>query len=184
MKNSLLISIIVTVFLACGSSSQKQAHSSSKELDTMIKNQSFEITSHAAQPLMTAAMQQLADSRLFTNGSTAGNINITSHTNYLRMKNDSVMAILPFYGERQFGGGYNSPSGIEFEGVPKDLQIKKGKASSYDIRFSITDKHSNTDNYQVYIKLYPNLSSTIQINSGSRSNIQFQGNVHALDSIH
>lgn len=168
------------VLAACGSGSPKYSDETSKALDNMIDRQSFEIISTSAQPLMTAAMQQLGNTGVFVNGSTAGNINLTTNANYLRMKNDSVMADLPFYGERQFGGGYNNASGIEFEGVPKNLQIKKVKDSAYEINFDIHDKNSNTENYQVYIKLFPSLSSSMIIRSTNRSNIQFRGQVHEL----
>jgi hypothetical protein len=182
MKNILITFIIVTVLLACGSSS-KYTDKTSEALDSMIANQSFEIISNSTQPLNTMAMQQLGNAGLLPNGSTAGNIDLSTHTNFLRMKKDSVMAFLPFYGERQFGGGYNNASGIEFEGVPDNLQINKSKQASYEIRFSISDKNSRTDHYNVYIKLYPNLTSNININSSSRSSIQYRGHVQSLDSI-
>lgn len=176
----ILFSIIVVVLVACGSSNQKYGAETGKILDGLIESKSFEITSSWAQPLMTSAMQQLGNAGLFINGSTAGNIDISRHTNYLKMENDSVKAILPFYGERQFGGGYNNASGIEFEGIPDNLQISRGKGNSYEIRFKINDKNTNTEQYQVYIKLLSDLSSTININSSNRSNIQYRGKVHAL----
>ena len=176
----ILFSIIVVVLVACGSSNQKYGAETGKILDGLIESKSFEITSSWAQPLMTSAMQQLGNAGLFINGSTAGNIDISRHTNYLKMENDSVKAILPFYGERQFGGGYNNASGIEFEGIPGNLQIDSGKEGSYEIRFQINDKNSNTENYRVYIKLLSDLSSNINISSSNRSNIQYRGKVHAL----
>ncbi|PKQ46996.1 DUF4251 domain-containing protein [Confluentibacter flavum] len=182
MQKILLIGTIMMVLVACGSGSPKYGDNTSKVLDNMIENKSFEIISSSAQPLMTAAMQQLGNAGVFVNGSTAGNINLTTNANYLRMKNDSVMADLPFYGERQFGGGYNNASGIEFEGIPNNLQIKKVKDLDYEISFDIHDKNSNTENYQVYIKLFPNLSSSMVIRSTNRSNIQFRGQVRELDS--
>ncbi|WP_100615768.1 DUF4251 domain-containing protein [Confluentibacter citreus] len=182
MLKILLLGTILIVFVACGSGNPKYSEENSRALRSMIENQSLEIISNRALPIMTSAMQQLGNAGLFINGSTAGSIDISTHSNYLRMKKDSVIASLPFYGERQFGGGYNTSSGIEFEGVPDDLQINKGKESSYEIRFNMADKNSNTDNYRVYIKLFPNLTSTISINSSSRSNIQYRGNVHAIDS--
>ena len=106
------------------------------------------------------------------------NIDISNITNYLKIKNDSVMAYLPFYGERRFGGAYNNTAGIEFEGIPNDFQINKGKKGSYEIRFSIDDKNTNTENYRVYIKLLPDMSSTININSSGRSSIQYRGNIN------
>lgn len=180
MKKVLLIALILTFLFACVSTSHKNVSETSKVLDVMIENKSFEIISKSAQPTLTAAMQQLGNTGLIANGSTAGNIDLTTHINYLRMKNDSVMADLPFYGERQFGGGYNSSTGIEFEGIPKNLQINKVKASAYEIRFDIQDKNSNTENYQVYIKLFPNLTSTMTIRSLNRSNIQYRGRVNTL----
>ncbi|OYX28164.1 MAG: hypothetical protein B7Z06_02345 [Flavobacteriales bacterium 32-35-8] len=182
MKKILFLGTLLILLVACGSGNPKYSQENSNLLHNMIENQSLEIISNRALPLMTSALQQLGNAGLFVNGSTAGSIDISTHSNYLRMKKDSVMASLPFYGERQFGGGYNSASGIEFEGIADDLKIKKGKESSYEISFNMSDKNSSTDNYRVYIKLFPNLTSVISINSSSRSNIQYRGNVHAIDS--
>lgn len=180
MKKILLVGILFSVLTACGSGHPKHGDGTSNALEGMMAGPSLEIISTSAQPLMTAALQQLGNAGLFVNGSTAGNIDLSNNSNFLRVQKDSVMAMLPFYGERRFGGGYNSSSGIEFAGVPEDLHIQKGKASSYEIRFSMNDKNANTDNYRVFIKLFPNLTSTISITSSSRSSIQYRGQVYAL----
>jgi hypothetical protein len=127
-------------------------------------------------------MQQLSNAGLFPQGSTAGNIDISSTSNYLKMENDSVKAELPFYGERQFGGGYNNSEGIAFEGVPNDLQIEKGKKDAYDIHFNIMDKNSSAESYQVYIKLFPNLTSIITVNSNQRYSIQYRGKINKISN--
>lgn len=181
MKQILLINFMIAILLSCGTGSQKHASENSPALNNMVENKSFEITSKRAHPLMTSAMQQLSNAGLLGNGNTAGSIDISTHTNFLRMKNDSVMANLPFYGERQMGGGYTNASGIEFKGIPKDLKIQPGKGHSYEIRFDIHDTNSNTEKYEVYIKLFPNLTSTMMIRSSQRSNIQFIGHVHPLN---
>jgi len=143
----------------------------------MVENKSFEIKNRWASPQLTTK-QQISNIVLFPNGSSTGNIDISNIINYLKIKNDSVMAYLPFYGERRFGGAYNNTAGIEFEGIPNDFQINKGKKGSYEIRFSIDDKNTNTENYRVYIKLLPDMSSTININSSGRSSIQYRGNIN------
>lgn len=177
MKKILFIIVLISVFSGCGTANSRDTSRNSTILKEMVENKSFEIKSKRAYPLMTSAMQQLGNAGLFGNGSTAGNIDIAAHGNFLRMKNDSVMANLPFYGERHMGGGYTNSSGIEFKGVPNNLQITKGKKNAYEIRFDINDSNSNTENYQVYIKLTPNLTSNIMIISSHRNSIQFTGNV-------
>lgn len=177
MKKILFIIVLITVFSGCGTANSRDTSRNSTILKEMVENKTFEIISKRAHPLMTSAMQQLGNAGLFGNGSTAGSIDLTTHTNYLRMKNDSISANLPFYGERQMGGGYDNASGIEFNGVPKNLQITTSENQSYEIRFNINDKNSSTENYQVYIKLSPNLSSNIVIRSSHRSNIQYVGHV-------
>lgn len=173
------MSLVAGLFLCCRTGNKESTIQGNAKLKDMIENKSFEIISKRAHPIMTSAMQQLGNAGLFVNGSTAGSIDISTHSNILWMKNDSVKANLPFYGERQFGGGYNNASGIEFEGIPKNLRINKVKAA-YNIHFEIHDANSNIENYQVHIKLSPNLTSTITVRSSSRSSIQFTGNVHAM----
>lgn len=179
MRTVFLMSIVFTMLLACGTTN-KNTSERAIQLHNMVENKSFEIVSNRAYPLMTSAMQQLDNMGLFVNGSTAASIDISTHGNFLRMKNDSVMANLPFYGERQMGGGYNNASGIEFKGIPRNLQINKLKEQSYEIRFNIHDTNSSTESYEVYIKLAPNLTSNIVVRSSHRSNIQFSGRIREL----
>ena len=181
MKKTTILSAIILIFISCGSSDLKSTREMNKILDEMMADRAFQIASSWAQPQVTLAMQQLSNAGLFPTGSTVGNIDISSTSNYLKMENDSVKAELPFYGERQFGGGYNNNEGIAFEGIPNDLQIEKAKKDAYDIRFNIRDKNSSAESYQVYIKLFPNLTSTITVNSNQRYSIQYRGKVNPLE---
>ena len=180
MKKITILSIMILVLVSCGSSDLKSARDINKILDEMMANKAFQIASSWAEPQVTLAMQQLDNAGLFPAGSTAGHIDISSTVNYLKMENDSVRAYLPFYGERQFGGGYNNSEGIAFEGIPNDLQIEKGKKDAYDIRFNIRDKNSSVERYQVYIKLFPNLTTAITVNSNQRYSIRYKGNATKL----
>jgi hypothetical protein len=182
MKKITILSAIFIIFISCGSSDLKNTREMNKILEEMMENRAFQIALSRAQPQVTFAMQQLSNAGLFPQGSTAGNIDISSTSNYLKMENDSVKAELPFYGERQFGGGYNNSEGIAFEGVPNDLQIEKGKKDAYDIHFNIKDKNSSAENYQVYIKLFPNLTSIITVNSNQRYSIQYRGKINKISN--
>lgn len=181
MKKTTILSAIILIFVSCGSSDLKSTREMNKILEEMMENRTFQIASSWAQPQVTLAMQQLGNAGMLPQGSTVGNIDISSTSNYLKMENDSVKAELPFYGERQFGGGYNNSEGIAFEGIPNDLQIEKAKKDAYDIRFNIRDKNSSAESYQVYIKLFPNLTSTITVNSNQRYSIQYRGRINPLE---
>ncbi|WP_142786154.1 DUF4251 domain-containing protein [Changchengzhania lutea] len=175
----ILITLIVFGIVSCGSSF-RSTKKTSEALDAMVSNKRFKIVSTSAQPQVTNAMQQLGNTGIFGPGNTAGNISLIGNANFLTMTKDSVMAYLPYYGERQFGGGYSNKTGIEFAGIPKGLQITKGQKSDYAISFKIDDKNSRSENYQIYIKLFPNLTSTIDINSTQRFNIRYSGTVDSL----
>ena len=79
------------------------------------------------------------------------------------------------------GGGYNSDgAGIDFEGIPEKMEITKNKAKKrYDIRIKMKD---NSENFILNITLFPNLTSTINVNSSQRFPIRYSGSVQALTS--
>ena len=122
--------LIVLIMIGCAST--KKTHvvkeKDTKALDEMISSKFFEIESQWAQPQLSTTMAQLGNAGLFPAGSNAGNINLIGNPNYFRMEGEKVKAYLPYYGERQMGGAYNNnKTGIEFDGVPIDLEITKEK---------------------------------------------------------
>lgn len=177
----IVFGLLMMVITSCSSSKSVVTEAQNKTLDSIIQKQEFSITSNWAQPQVTNAMNQLANVGLIPSGSSAGNIDISGITNYLKMEQDSVKAKLPFFGERHFGGGYNNSVGIEFEGIPSNLQIKKGKKSEYTMQFNIRDTHSSSETYQVYITIWPNLNSDITVTSAQRNPMRYQGKVQALE---
>ncbi len=155
----------------------------SKQLERLVALKTFEIENNWAQPQVIGAMSQIQNSGLLPPGSSASSIDLTNHTNYFRMKEDSVFAYLPYYGEQRIAGRYtNNEMGIAFEGVPEALTIGKGKKSSYLITFTINGKNKTSENYAVTLKLFSNLTSTMSINSSHRTSITYTGRVIALDS--
>ncbi|MBU3822221.1 DUF4251 domain-containing protein [Flavobacteriaceae bacterium XHP0103] len=182
MKKILFIGIAL-IFVSCGSSNSKSNEQTEGILNEMVNEKTFEMKFNWAYPRVTSAMQQLTNSGLIPNGSTAGSIDLTGIGNYFKMENDSVKAELPYYGERQFGGAYGANAGIEFEDVPQNLNIKNGKNGSYEVRFDVNDKNTNTESYRIFIQLFPNLTSNLTINSSNRNNIQYRGKIYAIDTI-
>ena len=172
---TIVYSLLILCCLAC--TSTKTVSTTTEEdkvFESISKNDPFEIESNWAQPQVTAAFAQLGD--LLPAGSTVGNINIMGNSNYLQIKDNIVKAFLPFYGERRQGSAYRSDKmGIEFEGVPQDFKTNIGKKNSYEIRFKIKDKNYSSESYMVYVQVFPNLSSSINVNSSHRSSISFRG---------
>lgn len=161
-------------FISCGSS-QKTNSTDKWILNNLITEQTFEIESRWAQPMTTGAYSQAVNG-LLPPGSTVGQISLIGNSNYLKMEKDSVSAYLPYFGERQMGGNYGGTNGgIEFEGVPEDLEITPTNENGYNIRFSINHKESNSENYKVFIQIFHDLNANVVINSSQRLGIRYRG---------
>lgn len=168
---------IVTLF-AC--SINREVSSEDKvRLDKIIEDQYFKIEAEFARPLATNALNQLANAGLFRPGDNPSQINLQGNSNFFKFEGDSVSAYLPYFGERQMGGGYNENSGIEFKGIPKDLKINKDESKNlYTINFYMKQE---SESYQISLTLYSNLKASINVNSSQRFPIRYDGNLEALD---
>ncbi len=179
--------LFMAILLLVGCGSTKKGHivknQGTENLETLISNKRFEIQSQWAQPQLSNTMVQLGNAGLFPIGSNAGNINLIGNSNFLIMEGEIVKAFLPYYGERQMGGGYNNNrNGIQFEGIPQDLEIVKGRKESYEISFNIRDKVASTEVYRVMIQVFPNLTSAININSSERFPIRYRGHAKSIEN--
>lgn len=170
-----VIPVFLFVFISCGSS-KKTASTDAWMLNKLItEQQAFEIESRWAQPMATSAYNQAVNG-LLPPGSTTGQINLIGNANYFKMEKDSVSAYLPYFGERQMGGNYGgTKGGIEFKGAPEDIEITPTDKNGYNIRFSINDKENKSENYKVYIQIFPDLNANIVINSSQRLSIRYRG---------
>src|SRR5690606_19507406 len=125
-KAFVLFFVMSFALMSCNSSRSysEQDIQAFEQLQMMIKNPSLEIVSSSARPMASVAFDRVANSNVLGSGNNAGNINLSSNSNYLRIVNDSVSAFLPFFGEQNFGGGYNgNHAGIEFDGVPQHYSV-------------------------------------------------------------
>ena len=181
-KSLLLVLICFGLAISCGSSSRvAEGNGGMEPLDTLMSTKNFEIRSNWAMPLATNSMNSLANAGLFPPGSSAGQINLIGNPNYVKVIGDSLSVYLPYFGERQMGGGYDSDgAGIDFEGIPEKLEITKNEEKQrYDIRVKMKD---DSENFILTIILFPNLTSTINVNSSQRFPIRYSGSVQSLQS--
>tara|TARA_R110000868_G_scaffold284718_1_gene545127 strand:- start:2541 stop:3089 length:549 start_codon:yes stop_codon:yes gene_type:complete len=178
MKIGIVLSFFF-ILIACGSSKTRVAATAeSRALDELVAARAFMIESTWASPSATSSMNAIANSGLLGNGNSAGNINLMGNPNFFKIEGDTISADLPYFGERQMGGGYTSESGIKFKGVPDNVTIKKDDSTQrYTMSFKISEA---IEAYTIYITLFPNWSSTMSINSTQRTSINYKGEVIAL----
>lgn len=161
-----------------GCSTSKKAVAANPTLDTLVSEQSFKFKLQNVQPQVTTALMQLSNSGIIQPGNTIGNINVAGQGYFLRMEGDQVKANMPYYGERQMGGGYDSDTGIEFDGPAKDLKIEKNELKQrYDISFTVD---GSSENYFVTLYVTSNFKSEVWVRSSHRNRIRFTGVVSEL----
>nr|WP_298926338.1 DUF4251 domain-containing protein [uncultured Allomuricauda sp.] len=172
-----IISMLIVITAGCASNPKSTATTQEIEaINRLVSEKSFEIKANWANPLATGSINSIANAGLLPVGSTANRIDLSGSASYLRVIGDRVEANLPYFGERQMGGTYNSNNiGIQFEGVPKDFEIVPNKKTQgYTMRFTIS---AATETYQVVAQLTPSFSSSLNINSTHRTAIWYTGNV-------
>ena len=178
MKSHIAIfsAFCTAIFLVnCGSTSKSADNRrNGEQLERIIDEGSYEIISDMALPMMTNGLNSLSNAGLFPPGSNAGQVNLIGNPNYVRVIGDSVSVYLPYYGERQMGGGYNNDGpGIQFDGIPTNMKVVENTDKQrYEISFQMK---RTSEQFNVNMFIFPNLSTAINVNSNQRFPIRYQG---------
>ena len=178
MKRVITLCIIGFTMLIFGCKTIQKIVEPNAELDHMVAQRTFRIDAERVRPLVTNSLSQVVSSGLLPPGNTAAQINIAGNGSYFKMEGDSVTADLPYFGERQMGGGFNNRTGIAFEGEPQDLQIVKNEEKqTYEVDFNI---RKESEVYQVKLWLFHQSRATILINSSQRFSIRYDGQLSKI----
>ncbi|RUA17481.1 MAG: hypothetical protein DSY83_03950 [Flavobacteriia bacterium] len=173
--------LLMLLAMACASGPRSQATPAElAAFEKLISDKSFQIDASWAQPMASQGLNSIANAGLLPRGSTASRIDIGGSGGYLRVVGDSVMADLPYFGERQMGGAYNpQKGGIQFNGIPKEFTLEPNKkGDGKTVRFNITH---DQEAYRVIAQIYPSNFSSITIASTHRTTIWYQGTVSEYD---
>ncbi len=177
------ILLLFIMLLSCAAK-QRSAETLDKieDLNALVSEGDYQINVNTARPLATGSINRIANSGLLPRGSNVGRIDLVDTASYLRVFNDSVAADLPYYGERQMGAPYNQDrAGILFKGVPQKFEvIPNAKTSGYIVNFIINNA---TESFNVTVRLLPDLSSAINVNSSHRTAIWYNGLVSKYDPV-
>lgn len=145
----------------------------------LVGKKSFKFIAETANPTMTTGINAVANAGLWPPGSTVSNIMLQGNNDYLEVHGDSISADLPYFGERQMGGGYDSNTGIRFNDVPSNYK-EEYDASKNEMRitFTITE---NLESYRVTLTAFPNKRTTVIINSAQRFPIRYLGEITEIE---
>lgn len=181
-KLSILITIITCIVLTACSATKKAKYSEAqlKDFKALVEARNFEFEARWANPMGTQSMNAIANAGLLAPGSTVNRIDLIGTASIFMVKGDSVIADLPYYGERQMGGAYNpNDIGIKFKGVPEKFELNfNEKKQAYEMQFNI---NNGTEAFNVNGVLFPNKRAMLFINTSQRLTIQYQGDFEELD---
>ncbi len=182
MKKTIWMIAVLTM-MGCGSSSSvsELTPEEYQAFEDLVHNGNYEIRARWARPVSLNSLTALANAGLLAPEDTPSRINLLDNPGYLRVIGDSLSVYLPYYGDRQIGGGYNTlNNAIRFDGIPKKMELEKDeKSKGYRLKMTMDN---NTETYTVAAKLAPNSFSTINVNSTHRSGISYSGDFQAYDT--
>ena len=169
----LFTSLFMLLFLSCHTSKPTINQVDVDALNTLLNSRQFHIESHMAYPQVTMAMQQVLSAGVLGPGNMAGSISLIGNENFLKISGDSITSYLPYFGERQMQVNYGGrDTGIEFKGIVKNYKTEKNNDHSYTVSF---EAQSNSENFNVILRLFPNLNSDITLSGNARSPIRYSG---------
>lgn len=184
LRFKLIVLTLLLVYLDLSCSSSSNVSYSPEEIATFkdfINNKSYEFIASTANPMPSRGMSAIANTGLLPPGSTISNIQLQGNSNYLKVEGDTVTAFLPYYGERQSGGGYNSDAGIIFNDVPSSYnQEYLAEKNEMQIIFTISEK---AEGYRVTMNLFPNKKATVVVTSSQRFSIRYLGEIKPLEDV-
>ena len=180
MKIKIISLVVLTSLLFFGCTSTKKMVAANSALDSMMEQEAFQIEVKAAEPQVTTTLAQLGSSGVLRPGSTISRIDVTGEGYFIKLDGENVSANLPYFGERQMGGGYGSDAGIKFNGTARELTIVKDEEKhSYVATFSVDN---SSEIYLFTIDLGASLNSTVRVRSSHRNRIRFTGKVKELET--
>lgn len=189
-RNIAFLSLVIMIscsILSCKTNSIAKSEAKAKDLavlDSFYNQDNYKIDVEVAYPFNTAATTQVANVLLRNTGNTANRIDVQGDGNFIKIKNDSVTAYLPFFGERRLNGGdYGGQnSGIQIEeplrDLTKQIDTKKGKL---ELSFKAEQKGNGSDKYEIKIEIYPNNRVMVNVTPVYKTFMRYDGRLEDFE---
>jgi hypothetical protein len=186
MRNSELfklaaVILIFTLFASCKTSSVSKSEGKAKNLtilEDLRSQDDYFIDIEVIYPLNSVTTTQVANTLLANTGNNANRIDVRGDGNFIELKNDSVKAYLPFFGESRIsGGGFGGQNiAIEIDEPLKDLKKNiNTKKDKLELEFKATQNKGDKDKYQIKIELFANKKASVDITPVYRTFIRYDG---------
>jgi len=178
--SSLVLAFFVSGFLSsCKTNSLAKSELEAKNkivLDSLNALNNYKVDIEVIYPFNTVGTAEVANALLINTGNTANRIDVRGDGNFIEIKNDSVRAYLPFFGESRIsGGGVGGRSiAIQIDEPIKDFKktITKGKL---ELVFNATQEKGDKDKYKIKIELFANNRATVDVTPVYRTFIRYDG---------
>lgn len=158
MKRILFIITAAIILVACATTDRQQNDRKKQEKAEMISravcNRDFKISVRTAYPKRGRSVPLTTDFEL-------------------RVKGDSVMSYLPYFG-RAYNIPYGGGKGLNFNDVMNDFKITQPKRDKKHIEFNVKN---DEDTYKFYIDVFDNGNASINVIPQQRESISFNGDV-------
>jgi len=179
MKQYLIYILTIALCMGCGSAKKTNfAAEKIAAFKAFIENEPYEFEARAAFPLQTQAVSQVTNSGILQPGSNSGRIDLINNTGYIKVFEDSVAVDLPYFGERRVAGGYNSDTGISFNGKPSKYYTQYDSLKTkYVLELQLKNR---TEVFDLTIEVFPTKNTNVNITSSHRSSIRYQGAVQEI----
>gem|GEM_PF-3054869 len=128
------------------------------------------------EPLTTTAVMNVGNELFRNTGNTANRLDINGQGYTLTVRNDSLITRLPYVGERQMGGGYNTTdSGIVIKGAVTNYEQQPlNEKGETIIKMSA---FNNVESYNVQLTVMLSGFTRVNINSSQRNSIVYTGDL-------
>ncbi|MGI0108052.1 DUF4251 domain-containing protein [Salinimicrobium sp. WS361] len=159
MKRQYYFLLFLPIFLfSCGSANNSVKNTAEyRQMLEKVQKLDFRIENNWANPVRYSS------------------VNLIGNPNHITFEEDSVAVYLPFFGERQFSGGYGSAGAIEYKGNLKDLKIEEIPENN-EVQISFQgNKGSENLNFRVIV--FPNGNTNTSVTSSQRDHMSYNGKI-------
>ena len=105
-------------------------------------------------------------------------VDLQSHTNYMRISNGNAAADMPYFGVAHNPGYGGGDSGVRFDGTPIDYKVEENdKKRKVVIKFRMKEK---MEVYDCILTISSIENATFSVTSSRRSSITYYGRVIKL----